>query len=371
MKPLFKYTGGKYKEYSHIKSLMPPTINNYYEPFVGGGGIMFRLEEDNKIKGNIYINDFSQSLTDFYKCVSNYNEEFKKELYKINTAWNAVKEFSESFANEHGNRFFDFILGKLEDKEFVTDEMKEQISNFNQNLNYDTHSFSLSDKIIYSLNDKAKRFSKKEISEGETDVPFNNITTAIAQAFYFIVRDMYNDWNNNGHILDYPICERSAQWLFIREYCFGSMFRFDSKGNFNIPYGGLSYNSKCFECKIEKIFSDDAKFLQEKVETTCYDFEDAIKSANFQEDDFMFLDPPYDSTFSDYDGNSFTKEDHTRLANVLKDVKCKWMMAIGKTDFIADLYKDFHVLEYDKTYMYQARGEYDNKHTTHLLITNY
>ncbi len=93
---------------------------------------------------------------------------------------------------------------------------------------------------------------------------------------------------------------------------------------------------------------------------------------NIQENDFMFLDPPYDSTFSEYDGNGFTREDHKRLANCLKNVKGKWLMAIGKTDFIADLYKDYYIVEYDKTYMYQARGgEYDGKKTTHLVITNY
>lgn len=46
-------------------------------------------------------------------------------------------------------------------------------------------------------------------------------------------------------------------------------------------------------------------------------------------------------------------------------------MVIGKTDFIYNLYKDYNIVEYDKTYMYQARGKYDNKHTTHLVITNY
>jgi hypothetical protein len=55
----------------------------------------------------------------------------------------------------------------------------------------------------------------------------------------------------------------------------------------------------------------------------------------------------------------------------LKNCNCKWLIAIGKTDFIYDLYKDYNIIEYDKTYMYQARGEYDNKLTTHLVITNY
>jgi site-specific DNA-adenine methylase len=117
MKPLFKYTGGKYKEYAHLKDLMPPTINNYYEPFVGGGGVMFRLKEDDRIRGKIFINDFSESLTDFYKCIG--KEEFKLELEKISAAWNAIKEFSEAFAEKHNDRFFDFILGKITDKNFA------------------------------------------------------------------------------------------------------------------------------------------------------------------------------------------------------------------------------------------------------------
>lgn len=46
-------------------------------------------------------------------------------------------------------------------------------------------------------------------------------------------------------------------------------------------------------------------------------------------------------------------------------------MAIGKTDFIEDLYKEYEKIEYDKTYMYQARGTYDNKNTKHLIIKNF
>ena len=85
----------------------------------------------------------------------------------------------------------------------------------------------------------------------------------------------------------------------------------------------------------------------------------------------MFLDPPYDSKFTDYDNNGFGKKEHIRLKEILQKCNCNWLMAIGKTDFIADLYKEYNIAEYDKTYMYQARGEYDSKHTTHLVITNY
>ena len=85
----------------------------------------------------------------------------------------------------------------------------------------------------------------------------------------------------------------------------------------------------------------------------------------------MFLDPPYDSTFTDYDNNQFGHTEHVRLAECLKNCNCKWAMVIGKTDFIEDLYSEYNVYEYDKTYMYQAKGSYSNKNTTHLIIRNY
>ena len=368
MGPLFKYTGGKYGEYGNICNLLPSSINNYYEPFVGGGGILFKLNENQKISGKNYINDYSKSLIEFYRCVG--KDEFKTELNKLNDSWDKIRDFSKKIAEKFGDRYFDIIQGRL-DEDFVNKQMKQSITRFVNNFSYNIHNFSLRDEIIEQLEDKTKRFKRKKIDDSKTDVPFKSITTAICQAFYFVIRNMYNDWNVCGNWDKYTINERSAHWTFIREFCFGSMFRFGKDGKFNIPYGGFSYNDKCFKCKIDKIFSDDARFISENTESTCLDFEEAIKSYNFADDDFIFLDPPYDSTFSEYDGNEFSKADHKRLAGILKHIKCKWMMIIGKTDFIYNLYKDFNILEYDKTYMYQARCKYNNKKTKHIIITNY
>lgn len=365
-KPLIKYTGGKYNEYKHICQYFPKTINDYYEPFFGGGGVFFRLNGENRIKGKSHINDYSESLIDFYRSVA--LDELSDDLKRLSESWDIIKGFADDFADKYADRFKTLMLYD-KDTVFVTDEMKDYVNNISIGLNL--HGFSLSDKIIASLTDKMAKFRKKDISENETDVPYKCITTSICQAFYFIIRDMYNDWSNHNHKDLYTITERSAHFLFIREFCFGSMFRFGSNGDFNVPYGGFSYNSKDFTTKIKNIISEDTKCLFRNTDIQCCDFENVINSWNYKEDDFIFLDPPYDSTFTDYDNNIFNKEDHKRLANCLNNCKCKWLMAIGKTDFIYDLYKDFNIIEYDKTYMYQARGEYENKHTTHIVITNY
>ena len=368
MKPLIKYPGGKYKQYDKIKRFFPEKIENYYEPFFGGGGVFFRLKNDKKIQGKSGINDFSRSLMDFYKSVS--GASFETELLNLSNAWDVVRDTGEKVSAAFSSRF-ETLLTTKESSPFVTEEISEFIDESLKACKLNTHGFSLKCKVEKSLNDKLKRFQKLVISDDVKTVVYKCITTSICQAFYFIVRDMYNDWNNHGNLDSYTMDERSAQWVFIREFCFGSMFRFSPTGDFNIPYGGFTYNNKCFTCKIENIISEEVRKTFSETDIKCGDFEDAINEWKYSKNDFMFLDPPYDSTFSDYDNNSFGKNEHIRLANCLKNTKCKWLIVIGKTDFIYDLYKDYNIVEYDKTYMYQARGNYDNKHTTHLVITNY
>ena len=84
----------------------------------------------------------------------------------------------------------------------------------------------------------------------------------------------------------------------------------------------------------------------------------------------MFLDPPYDTDFSDYDGVDFTKFDQERLAYVLKKTLARFILVIKNTDFISGLYeKDFRILSFDKQYTYNVRSR-NNRDAEHLIITN-
>ena len=149
------------------------------------------------------------------------------------------------------------------------------------------------------------------------------------------------------------------------------MFRYNSKGDFNIPYGGMSYNRKDFKSKIDAIFNDHTKQLFCGTEITCSDFADFIKANDLREDDFMFLDPPYDTDFSDYEGRDFTKNDQKRLAEILYETKAKFLLIIKYTDYIYSLYEHsgFQILSFDKTYTYNVRSRND-RHAAHLIITN-
>jgi len=186
--------------------------------------------------------------------------------------------------------------------------------------------------------------------------------TSKKTAFYMLIRYIYNTTQD--------LVEKTACFYFLREYCYSSMFRFSLKGDFNVPYGGMSYNNKYLKTKIEKMFSNEMKEYMKDTLIFEDDFEIFLNNFSFSKNDFIFLDPPYDSEFSTYDNNSFDKREQVRLKNYLAKTNAKWMLVIKETDFIKDLYKDFNIITYDKKYSVSFKNRND-RDVHHLLITNY
>lgn len=73
-KPLIKWVGGKTQILEKVIKKFPSVIENYYEPFVGGGSVLLRLLHAEKqgtirVKGTIYASDLSHRLIGFYRMV--------------------------------------------------------------------------------------------------------------------------------------------------------------------------------------------------------------------------------------------------------------------------------------------------------------
>lgn len=64
LQPFTKWTGGKRQLLPIIKSLMPSSYNNYFEPFVGGGALFFELAPQKAV-----INDFNSELMNCYRQI--------------------------------------------------------------------------------------------------------------------------------------------------------------------------------------------------------------------------------------------------------------------------------------------------------------
>ncbi len=351
MKTIIKWTGGKTQEIKDFINYTPKQYERYIEPFAGGLAFYFYLENKNSI-----INDINFELISLYKILNNEKSRNKliEELNIINKQRMYLNEFCEK-------------------------NIENLIDIFNNNLMFfnDLECFLKDEKtfqnlIQASIKDKIKRIKaieKKSNIKFNTNEIKNHIITALQSSLYFYTRKIYNDGLINEKELVYYI----ANWYYVREFCYASMFRFSKSGKFNVPYGGIGYNSKDFGNKINYLKDDKLIKLLETTEINNLDFEVLFKKYNFfNKNDFIFLDPPYDSEFSQYNKeNDFDKKEQIRLRDNLLKVKCKFMVVIKETDFIYDLYKDnFFINKFDKKYLTNMNNR-NNKDCQHLIITNY
>jgi DNA adenine methylase len=144
------------------------------------------------------------------------------------------------------------------------------------------------------------------------------------------------------------------------------MMRYNKDGKFNVSYG------KYKTVNYSDLNNNSYQELLQRTEVINTGFEYVFQNYN-NENNFMFLDPPYDSEFTDYGYCKFGKEEHRRLATLFKETRIKCLMIIGKTDFIEELYRDYIVDEYEKKYKFKlyAGRVGDEINVKHLIIKNY
>lgn len=259
LKPIVKWSGGKYDELKHISEHIPNSYNYYIEPFVGGGSVLFSLLPDKSV-----INDVHKELIDLY---------------------NSIKK------------------GKSDD---IYQFMSE-------NQNTEENYYNIRDNMVVETElDNAKRF------------------------------------------------------YYLRKTCYRGMLRYNKQGKFNIPYG--KYKHYNYENLKNPLYYNILK----NCNIYNVDFSDIFNKYN-DENNFMFLDPPYDSEFTDYGYCSFGKQEQEKLAKCFKETKIKCLMIIGKTPYIEKLYKGYIKGEYDKKYRFKLHsGRVGNEiNTKHLIIKNY
>lgn len=373
MHPLIKWPGGKSKEYNEIKHLIPKHTR-YIEPFFGGGAIFFKLEPNKSI-----INDICVELIEFYRFVKGENDkdEFKACLYDYVDNWEKIPKYIKIFENDFVKLYEEYKHDKKTENEvqnIITKKLKAKEKEFNglfsQRFSLDPD--HLLQEIIKNLIAKIKRMKKVELERGlmpDEDL-HKNIETAFRSGFYMHFRDVMN---KNGKKYKTSLAKKISNYYFIREFCYASMFRFNSNGDFNIPYGGIGYNNKDFRGKIDYIFSNDIERVFKNTKILNTDFQKILSQKDLSKNDFVFLDPPYDTDFSDYEKSVFDKNDQERLAKCLYKIKANFILIIKKTPFIYNLYKDkkgIKIDKFEKTYLYNVKGRND-RDVEHLVIYNF
>ncbi len=362
MKPFIKWAGGKKRELPIIHQYLPEFINNYVEPFLGGGSVYLDLIE-NDIHGVSYLNDFSTELINLYNSIMEEDVVFFETLECLDADFISLENISENCKQQ----FNGFVLDCVSNLHICRETLLEicDIVNAEIHLNIENENETFLNIATKCIENKIKRIISLSQRNQLVFIDTNTILeTSLKSAYYIYIRDLYNSEPES------PL--KDALFFFVREYCYSSMFRYNDDGDFNVPYGGSGYNKKHLTNKIEYMRSEQLvnTLLQSHIENL--DFEEFINGLNLDNDDFVFVDPPYDTEFNEYVKNTFDRDDQTRLAHLLSHLNCNVMLIIKETDFIYNLYNSlgFNIIRFEKRYNVNFMNR-NAQRVTHLIITNY
>jgi DNA adenine methylase len=168
-----------------------------------------------------------------------------------------------------------------------------------------------------------------------------------------------------------PLYYRAARILFLNRTCFKGMWRHNSKGNFNVGYGGEERRWVITHQNIIEL-----SHILRKAEILNEDFEGVILSAS--KNDFIFLDPPYKPGEKDllelhYCNGKFLFEEHERIANTLKKLpkskNIRWAMTNSSHKDILKLFRGCKIKKIPFGTSNQPGIQTENP--MEVLITNY
>jgi DNA adenine methylase len=135
------------------------------------------------------------------------------------------------------------------------------------------------------------------------------------------------------------VVERAARFIYLNKTCYNGLYRENKKGEFNVPFGRYANPTICDPERLRT-----ASRALQGVELSIADFEEATAGCDIG--DFIYFDPPYipitaTSSFTSYNRDGFTVNDHVRLAETfhrLASKGCSVMLSNSSAPLVYDLY---------------------------------
>jgi len=166
-----------------------------------------------------------------------------------------------------------------------------------------------------------------------------------------LVRALGRHENSEQHFLevraqdpgDLAPVERAARTIFLNKTCFNGLYRVNSRGLFNVPFGRIWWANICDE---EALARTSRQLRGARLLTG--DYERALETAG--PGDLVYLDPPYLSrgdgaaTFYAYQPRTFGEAEHRRLAATFQDLDrrgCHVLLSNSNTELVRELYRGY------------------------------
>ncbi len=269
--PFVKWVGGKRQLLNEIEKHIPEQFSRYYEPFVGGGAVLFHVRPKNAI-----INDSNEELVNLYNVIKESPEELIEDLKK----------------HKNEEKYFYEVRG--------IDREKEKY------------------------------------------LELSNI-------------------------------QRASRIIFLNKTCYNGLFRVNSSGEFNSPFGRYKNPNIVNDVTIKAV----GNYLSKNdIQILNTDYEKSL--SKIRKGAFVYFDPPYDpisdsSSFTGYTKNGFDRTEQERLKKVcdkLNDKGVKFLLSNSSTEFIRDLYKDYNIFSIKAKRAINSKGN-GRGETTEVLVKNY
>jgi len=228
-----------------------------------------------------------------------------------------LSQFEKYFPQDFNNYFEPFIGGGA--VYFDLSPAKAHINDVNVTLISTYKNLkNNSEEIIRILKKLDAEYKKKDEQE--------------RSELFYKIREKFNDLSDSE-------IKKSAYLIFLNKTCFNGMYRENSKGGFNSPFGKYKNPPILDQENLKNVSS-----ILRHTKLTSVSFEKAIKEA--KKGDFVYFDPPYHplnktSNFTGYHENGFSEKDQIKLKEVVDELDkkgCFVMLSNSYTSFIKELY---------------------------------
>lgn len=165
--------------------------------------------------------------------------------------------------------------------------------------------------------------------------------------------------------------ERASRFIYLNRTCFNGLYRVNSQGQFNVPFGNYS-NPRIIDENNLKNCSELLKNTEIKVA----DFSEILTKV--QKGDFVYFDPPYvplndTSSFTSYTKAGFDIDMQFKLRDVcdeLDSMGVKFMLSNSDTKLVNELYSNYEIKKVFATRAVNANADGRGK-ITEVLVRNY
>lgn len=196
------------------------------------------------------------------------------------------------------------------------------------------------------------------------------------EKLYYDKREEFNAFLR--HKASNSVIRRAALLIFLNKTCFNGLYRVNSQGEFNVPFGRYKNPTICNEDNLYAVNE-----LLQKAEIFCGDFAQCLKSAD--NESFVYLDPPYrpismTASFTNYSKDVFDDQEQKRLRKVYGDLDKKGaFVMLSNSDpknvdpddyFFDDLYRGYHIERLNATRLINCNADRRGI-ITEILVMNY